>query len=1176
MPKYNKEQQAAIDLRGKTILVSAPAGSGKTRILVARLISLIVNDHYSMDQFLVLTFTKAAGNEMKQRLNVSLHEEALANHDEETLRHIQEQIQLLPHAYITTFDSFCKTLLEKYGYLIGVMPGFKVNPSPDLIKDQVLDQCLEKWIEDPRFQDYASRHNTKNDFDELKQTLIDFQNITNSFVDFHQFLDQVHEKYYNPKFFGEKPILDGMAKLYQDCCIKSLSAYNILYRFCEKHDITYFFETDENAKHPAPATALYDYYSDLYNALNKPFSFDILNGLVSHKIEMSSIKWSELGVDDSVKKQYTKLKADVTEPLKKLQKYFSFTDKFHEYLTFSYEDIYYLLGKNGLLDQFNQAYKETKKARNELDFHDLEEYATRLLQEDQPVVERLNHTLKEIMVDEYQDTNQIQENLVLKIANYDKEIPMFMVGDMKQSIYRFRQADPSIFQHKFDTFTKLEEMTEYDTNIRIDLKYNYRSEKVVLDSVNYIFDCIMDTAVGGLEYIHGDNAILRYDYDAKGTTLSELKKNHDFDTDVLISLYNNQEEYTKSEVEAHMVAQKIIQMRQVTDYKYHDFAVLMRATTEFITYKKVFERYHIPVNITLSTGLFESNEVISIMTLLKALVNPYDDIAMLSVLHNNFLFSHFTENELLEIRDADDPLYINLTHHTNNKVLHFLEVFDDLRNTAMTSSPYETLKKCLKETGYQAFVSQLMNGEQRSANLDILLETFRTNEEYPYLKDYLELLDSSSSQAPGFIASDENDAVEFMTIHKSKGLQFPVVFVSAMQKKFNNSDEKADIIISQHDGVAGSVARKEKSPFGKILCKYEHPYLKMLKLLIRQETVNEEMRILYVALTRAEKKLILTGTIKDEEEIISIARKVQANDTDPTLTKGHGVVYNLAMRSTNNYLSWVLMALLRHPNFQKDIRQFIPEISPYLSLDRSSFEELENDDTYLARFHCVIQDSSETINKIPAYAKTKIENQYRAYKKYYDFEYPYPVEPRSIAVTSMEEMKNDDTHFDFSNEETHYLATDRGTLVHNLLSYFNFKDDDPQELIESLHKNQMFDEEGLKVLNNYLPHINDFINSDTYQLIKDADRIYQEKQFRYKDENGLIINGIFDLVFIKDNKVYVLDYKTDRVSKDNSDETLKDLHRTQLSYYSKVLKEVFHTDVQPIIYYLHINKAIYL
>lgn len=176
----------------------------------------------------------------------------------------------------------------------------------------------------------------------------------------------------------------------------------------------------------------------------------------------------------------------------------------------------------------------------------------------------------------------------------------------------------------------------------------------------------------------------------------------------------------------------------------------------------------------------------------------------------------------------------------------------------------------------------------------------------------------------------------------------------------------------------------------------------------------------------------------------------------------------------------------------------------------------------------------------------------------------------------MEEMKSDETHFDFSNEETHYLATDRGTLVHNLLSYFNFKDDDPQELIESLYTNQMFDEEGLSVLKNYLPHINDFINSDTYQLIKDADQIYQEKQFRYKDENGLIINGIFDLVFIKDNKVYVLDYKTDRVSKDNSDETLKGLHHTQLSYYSKVLKEVFHTDVQAIIYYLHINKAIYL
>ena len=232
MPKYNKEQQAAIDLRGKTILVSAPAGSGKTRILVARLISLIVNDHYSMDQFLVLTFTKAAGNEMKQRLNVSLHEEAMANHDEETLRHIQEQIQLLPHAYITTFDSFCKTLLEKYGYLIGIMPGFKVNPSPDLIKDQVLDQCLEKWVKDPRFQDYASRHNTKNNFDDLKKTLIDFQNITNSFVDFHHFLDQVHERYYDFNLSRNMPILEGMTQLYRDCCLKSLSAYNILYRFC--------------------------------------------------------------------------------------------------------------------------------------------------------------------------------------------------------------------------------------------------------------------------------------------------------------------------------------------------------------------------------------------------------------------------------------------------------------------------------------------------------------------------------------------------------------------------------------------------------------------------------------------------------------------------------------------------------------------------------------------------------------------------------------------------------------------------------------------------------------------------------------------------------------------------------------------------------------------------------
>lgn len=1175
MAQYNKEQQAAIDLRGKTILVSAPAGSGKTRILVARLISLIVNDHYSMDQFLVLTFTKAAGNEMTQRLNVSLHEEALKDHDQETLRHIEEQIQLLPHAYITTFDSFCKTLLEKYGYLVGIMPGFRVNPSPDLIKDQVLDECLEKWVQDDDFKDYAYRHNTKNNFDDLKETLINCQNITNSFVDFHLFLNEVHKKFYVFDEFGNKAILDGICDLYKEVCVKSLSAYNILSRYCEKNDISYFFETEEEAKKPAPSVALYDYYSDLYDALCRPLTFDTLQSLLNQKIVMSPIKWKELGIPDDIKKTYEKLKKKVTDPLNTLTKSLSFTHltEFKDLLDYSFKDINFLLGRYGLLDQFNQAYSIAKKERNELDFADLEKYATRLLQDDLPVVERLNHTLKEIMIDEYQDTNEIQENLVTTIAHYDKNIPMFMVGDMKQSIYRFRQADPSIFQYKFDTFTKLEDMTDQDKCIRIDLKYNYRSEKVVLDSVNYIFDSIMDTQVGGLEYIHGDNAILRYDFDAKGTTLEDLEKNHDFDTDVLVSMYKKSQ-YSKSEIEAHMVAQKIIKMKKEKHYAYHDFAILMRATTEFITYKKVFERYHIPANITLSSGLFEANEVISMITLLKALINPYNDIAMLSVLHNNFLFSHFSENEILDIRNEEEPLYINLTHYHSDKVTHFLEVFNALREAAKTLSPYETLKLCLKETDYQAFVSQLKNGEQRSANLDILLETFRSNQEYPYLQDYLELLDSGVDQAPGFIASDENDAVEFMTIHKSKGLQFPVVFVSAMHKKFNASDEKEDIIISQHNGVASYVTALENSTYGSMICKYNHPYSTLLRKLNHKETVNEEMRILYVALTRAEKKLILTGSIKEEDDILSIARQVQANDTDPTLKRGESVVYNLAMRSVDNYLSWIFMALLRHPHFQHDVAMYIPEVTSYSQLNKSLFKELYNPDTVLARFNFRMFYSDDIIDRIPGFAKVEQENNYEAYRKYYEFKYPYEVVSRSNAVTSLGEIKDDDTHFDFKDDESHYMATDRGTLVHNLLSYFNFKDDDPEKLIESLYKAKMFDKEGHEVLLNYLPHIKDFIASDTYKLISQSDSIYQEKSFRYKDKDGQIINGIFDLVFIKGEDVYVLDYKTDQVSLKNSEQKLIELHQSQLSYYSEVLKQIFHKDVHAIVYYLHINKAI--
>ncbi len=1168
MPKYNKEQQAAIDIRNRSILVSAPAGSGKTRILVARIADLIVKDRYDISEFLVLTFTDAAGQEMKQRLNDTLHELLDEADDPSLQQHIAKSLSQLPHAYITTFDSFCKSLLEKYGYLVDVMPGFEVNATPRLMQSEVLDECFKEWIKDPRFKDYASRHNLKNSFDDFKNTLYSFLDKTNAFVDFHEFLSAIHDRFYDFDDFSDSEIFTLMVDLYKEAYKKALSHFNVLSLYAQSHNIDDFFVGSEDK--PSPSESLLDYIDDHLKTLNMPITSDMFFKLLKDKPEKSTtIKWKDLGIEEDVKKQFNSLKTKVLEPISKLEKslHIDNMEDFKCILHDSYNDLLFLLGKDGLLDQFQSAYDRKKKAVNQLDFHDLEAYATLLLDDQYPVVEKLNHTLKEIMIDEYQDTNQIQENLVTKIANYDKEIPLFMVGDMKQAIYRFRQADPSIFSKKFESFTKLDDMTDEDKNIRIDLKYNYRSQKCVLDSINFIFDSIMDKDVGGLDYIYGENAILRYDFSVKkDPPLYKLKEMHCYDSEMLLAMTHDDHSYSKSEFEAHMVAQKIIKMKE-EGYSFKDFAVLMRNATDFMTYKKIFEQYHIASNVTLSKGLLTSNEAKSLVAMMKALYDPYDDIALLSVLRNRFLFSYFDENTLLSIKQ-EGSLYDSLKESDNEKAIHFLEVFHKLREDALNESPYMTLKNILAASDYHCFVSSLINGEQRSANIDALLELARGSQ-FVYLKDFIDFIDAGNEASPGCIASDDIDAVSFMTIHKSKGLQFKVVFVSALQHQFNISDETAFILLDKEKGIASSLRSYQDTPsYGPVLCDFSNPYRDVISKYIHKEALNEEMRILYVALTRAEDKLILTGVLKDTSTLTSLAREVKANDSDPNHKRGHSVVYNLNMRQKNNYLDWILMALLRHPDFVEDLKRYKPDFS--LKLSRSSFKELENEDTQLARFHLSIHNSEDIAKAIPSYVRKEVENQYDRYQEYYDYTYPYEDQMRSVAVTTLQKQED---HAILDLDETKRSnAASLGTLVHTLLSYLNFKDDDLDQLILHLKENQFFIDNDYQRIIDYKSHLEDFITSDLYRMIASSSKIYKEKPFRYKKDQ--IINGIFDLVFIKDDQVYVVDYKTDHITKRNSITSLVEKHKVQIELYKEVLFHYFNMPVKGYVYYLETNQVV--
>jgi len=1187
MPQFNLEQQAAIDARGRHILVSAPAGSGKTRILVARISDLIVRDRYNITDFLVMTFTDAAANEMKQRLSETLGDLLSDESCDDNLRaHLQTQILNLPKAYISTFDSFCKRLLDEYGYLIGVMPGFKVNPTPESYLESALDECFNTWILDETFQDYASRMITNNSFDDLRDLLKKFLTVTNSYPDFNAVMGAEQARNYDPDHIEDAPLF---ALMRQNALQDVRTAANILARMCEfciNEDITPFLDPEEDSDIPS----LMDQYKyDIMNridTLSDPhLSFEQFCRLGTQGLPQprgkKTIPWKKLGLEDA-KDTYNAYKKNINTTLQYMMPGFEPADM-PGLLTMSWQDIDYLLGENGLLAQFRKVYGEKMRRDNQLDFHDLEDYATKLLSDDYPIVSRLNQSLREIMVDEYQDTNAIQENLVNRIAHHGgHDVPVFQVGDMKQSIYRFRQADPAIFKEKFDTYAQSyrdngQVVIPDEPQVRIDLQYNYRSHKPVLDAINYIFDALMDKDLGDLEYYRDTNAILHYDLAGRGETLDKAAAKGECVTELLLANMNKDREKDKDETEAHLVAQRIQRMVDKRECQYGDIAILMRSTTAFPTFKRVFEDYGIPADILLSKGLFGTNEAKALMALLKALVNPYDDLSLLSVLHSRFAFSNFDENELLALRTEDAPLIENVRDANTAKTAKFMDTFLKLRQIALTRSPYETLRACLDESEFQVFVSGLVNGAQRSANIDALLELARTTS-VMYTDDFLDLTDAGLDASTGIVASDENNAVHFMTIHKSKGLQFKVVFVCQMHKRFNHQDEKNILVMEKGCGIASKARMYMPASGSRVLTEFDNPFRQAIIRQMHKATLDEEMRLLYVALTRAAEKIVMTGVINDPAELHDMAEAVIEGTNDPAL-EGDACVYTLESRKPSNpsYLKWVLLALMRHPDVIKDLRSIDPELWAMMSkLSPSLYKGLTNDDTILAKFHFDVTDGGDVEAKIPASARKKHEDIYPSYKRYYEFTYKHEDKPRSVAVTTLQKLE-DEKHFDYINAESlsRDAALSLGTLVHNLLETFTFEGDDVDERLDAFLMSGTLTEEEANLLTAYKPRLETFVQSDVYQVIARAQKMWKEKPFRYKDPSGMVINGIFDLVFLDEHgQLCVLDYKTDRITTNASLDKLVKKHKVQLDLYKHVLGLRFHTDVKGYVYYLQTGQNI--
>lgn len=1186
-PKFNKQQLDAIDKRECSILVSAPAGSGKTQVLVQRIINLIQEGNISIDELIVLTFTKAAALEMKQRLKEKL-EELLTDEDHKSNCFIQQQLDLLPNCYITNFDSFCGDIVKQYGNLIGVRTDFKVLTKSQPVISKMTLKCLDRWIEEDDFIHFFGLY-FNNNVTKFVKEISNYRFMMENKVNYTTVIEAVKKQQFDKDY-------------HQLHCFIDLKQYlELLY-----DDLTEIIKQLDTLASNTEYTA---YYTDDSDKKCLKFKYD--NLVVDLKAALTTLVYTKdttikyrqfrlpktIDLDDQV--LLKRLKAEADKVVNKMTAML-YPDEQTIYRSLKLNSEYFIF-----LDKYttilNNEYMNYKKEVNQYDYRDITRYCFTLLDEKYDINVLLNSKIKEIMIDEYQDTNQIQEDILKKIYDIEgKETNVFMVGDMKQAIYKFRDADPKIFKSKYDTFGIT------DNNARINLVFNYRSNKIVLDSINYMFNQLMDNDVGDLEYLNDEYAPLNYDYHAKESfdedKVEEFgsKRIHDlkgFDTEFLL-VDPSGIETPKKELEAISVAEHIVKLKaelkleqgsELVDCKYKDIACLFRSLSDVVIFKKVFSRFNIPVNIILKNGLFNSNEIHDCVNALSAIYNPHNDIAFLSLFTASFNFSDFNEQLLIDIKTNQVKgsfynqvkQYIEVCKDKNIKerLTAFIDYLHDLMLYSKEQSVYDVLCKVLYDSDYCLFLGALFNGGQRVANVELfcklLLEYQNDSFEYG-VQEIIYLIESDTDLAPGNPKGLDNDAVTFTTFHSSKGLEFEVVYVLQLSKKFNDKED-SNFINTEHSLVSNIKFYEDVGDFKDIIHHFNNPVFTLYNNKNKSESLSEELRLIYVALTRAKQKLICSSVLsKGNSNLTAIQYliELQQKVIEDASSNDNCIILKDATRKVEKPIDWLLLSIVRSEDF---ISQCIREFSDFEDGDilKQNSVLIDKVDKFKiktcehAKFHVSIieGDKLEMPKLLPNESSVvvplvEVNNDFKFIKK-------------TVSVT---EISKDDQIIvkKDSVDNTTMSAADFGTLIHEVFEKITFDDDVTIE--NELDKlKEYYDDNEYNHIVNYKKKLQNFFNHDVYQSIIKSKYILKEKVISYINHDDQIVHGIIDLLYGDDKEITILDYKTDRVSTEVSDEDLKLLHSGQLNEYREILKEQFiDCDIKICVYYLHINKVVFI
>lgn len=1156
--KWTERQQKAITEKEKTLLVAAAAGSGKTAVLVERIKNLIIQDRVPVESLLVVTFTNAAAAEMKEKITRSLIQE-LEGEGGGDPAFLRQQLNQLYKANISTFHSFALEVIRRYFYVLPIEPGFRICDEGEsiLLKTESMDELFEEKFleEDPTFLDFLGRYAGGKTESGAKAMVDKAYTSMMSIPEPFEWLDRkIEELKQDQEQFLVSPLAEEIRMVIHRLIRLAAQSFQRVSDLLDEAGIPELHEKAE-----VDLTMILELQERL-DGSNLQEAMQLAENLQYQRFKASK---ENQPIYEEMKPLVDKIRNRGKEYIKGIRK-LTGGRTLEDHLK-DIQDTYPMtLVLRNLLDRYHQIFQEKKRDKNLLDFSDIEHFALKILQDDQAAEEYRQH-FRYIFIDEYQDSNLLQEALISRIQ---RENNLFMVGDVKQSIYKFRLAEPEIFLGKYHRFRKGEDPREEV----VDLNQNFRSKGPVIRAVNEVFSKVMEGYDEEAALYQGVPYEGELDHPAELHILDEHVREEE-------ELPEELQELKRAELEAHVAADLIRQQigKPIYDFRKDqqrliqkkDIVILMRGTRNYADkFRQILIQENLPAHVEDGDGYFDTLEIGQMMNMLRVIDNKRQDIPLLSLLHSPVF--QFTVNELAEIRihrkkgsffqALEEFALISGRDLLCNKAAASLRRIEEWQELSRSMPLDEFVWKLMKETGYYLYAGALPGGVQRQANLRLLVDRCIQFQKgsmkglYGFIRYIDAIRDKSVRTGQISLISENDDVIRIMTIHKSKGLEFPVVLVAGLGKRFNFSSDTSHLDVHKDLGISLSMMEENRRYFRKTLIQT------MIKQKNRMTDMEEEIRILYVAFTRAMDKLILLGTVPNLEKAKEKIDSLETGD----------------LMAASTYLEVLLPSL--EGSSIRPVYHKVQEIVPLAGEKNPQGDNIRK----------LLEGKGEEQEELSGEVARRL-----------DFQYPYPDAVRQKTKVTVTELNQGAIARKDKGREGEPLkrplfeigvreltAAERGTLIHDIMMRLDFKESDRRIREGSTeHLGRYLDQqldwmEERKIITReergMIPKekILRFFQSPIGQRALRSTELQKERPFTLlKNLHGedVLVQGIIDCFFEEEGQIVLLDYKTNYVMNPDDPAELTrigEMYRDQLMVYREALEAATGKEVKESILYL--------